>query len=186
MNKEYINLNNDTYAVTNEKGRIKLIKTNDEPDKVLNIQNLIEEKQNEKNSIESQKSKKARKLLIKILIEVLINVSTIAGFVCSFPNVKELLCLIGLNVCFRVISDQIMGSKKEINNALKDLNGNALILKELIENLQEEERNLERDYEYKEVKSYENYLHSTEENTLEKPMVRKLRLNKPGKCENWF
>ena len=48
--------------------------------------------------------------------------------------------------------------------------------KELIENLQEEERNLERDYEYKEVKSYENYLHTTEENTLSKPMVRKLIL----------
>ena len=128
------------------------------------------------------------KILLAKLDEIMneFNVSTIVGFVCSFPNVKELLCLIGLNVCFRVISDQIMGSKKEINNALKDLNGNALILKELIENLQEEERNLERDYEYKEVKSYENYLHSTEENTLEKPMVRKLRLNKPGKCENWF
>ena len=38
------------------------------------------------------------------------------------------------------------------------------------------ERNLERDYEYKEVKSYENYLHATEENTLSKPMVRKLIL----------
>ena len=176
MNKEYINLNNNTYAVTNENGNLKVIKTNDEPDMVLKLQNLIEEKQNEKDDIESQKSKKARKLLIKILIEVLINVMTITGFVCTFPNAKNILCFIGLNVCFKVMSDQIMGSKKEINEKIKDLNGNSLILKELIENLQEEERNLERDYEYKEVKSYENYLHPTEENTLSKPMVRKLIL----------
>ena len=60
-------------------------------------------------------------------------------------------------------------------NSLKIKNLN-FQLKELIENLQEEERNLERDYEYKEVKSYENYLHATEENTLAKPMVRKLIL----------
>lgn len=176
MNKEYINLNNNTYAVTNENGNLKVIKTNDEPDMVLKLQNLIEEKQNEKKDIESQKSKKARKLLIKILIEVLINVMTITGFVCTFPNVKNILCFIGLNVCFKVISDQIMGSKKEINEKINDLNGSALILKELIENLQEEEKKLERDYEYKEVKSYENYLHATEENTLSKPMVRKLIL----------
>jgi hypothetical protein len=170
MNKEYINLNENTYAVTNENGNLKVIKTNDEPDMVLKLQNLIEEKQNEKKDIESQKSKKTRKLLIKILIEVLINVMTITGFVCTFPNVKNILCFIGLNVCFKVIS------KKEINEKINDLNGSALILKELIENLQEEERNLERDYEYKEVKSYENYLHATEENTLSKPMVRKLIL----------
>lgn len=176
MNKEYINLNNNTYAVTNEDGNIKVIKTNDEPDMVLKLQNLIEEKQNEKNAIEGQKSKKAKKLLIKVLIEILIDLSTIVGFVFTFPNVKELLCFIGLNVCFRVISDQILGSKKEINEDIKDLNGNSLILKELIENLQEEEKNLERDYEYKEVKLYENYLHTTEDNTLEKPMVRKLTL----------
>lgn len=176
MNKEYINLNNNTYAVTNEDGNIKVIKTNDEPDMVLKLQNLIEEKQNEKNAIEGQKSKKTKKLLIKVLIEILIDLSTIVGFVFTFPNVKELLCFIGLNVCFRVISDQILGSKKEINEDIKDLNGNSLILKELIENLQEEEKNLERDYEYKEVKSYENYLHTTEDNTLEKPMVRKLTL----------
>jgi hypothetical protein len=107
---------------------------------------------------------------------MLINTATIVGFVCTFPNIKELLCFIGLNVCFKVMSDQILGSKKEINEKIKDLNGNSLFLKELIENLQEEERNLERDYEYKEVKSYENYLHATEENTLSKPMVRKLIL----------
>lgn len=176
MNKEYINLNENTYAVTNENGNLRVIKTNDEPDMVLKLQNLIEEKQNEKDDIESQKSKKARKLLIKILIEVLINVMTITGFVCTFPNAKNILCFIGLNVCFKVMSDQIMGSKKEINEKIKDLNGNSLILKELIENLQEEERALERDYEYKEIKSYENYLHPTEENTLSKPMVRKLIL----------
>ena len=176
MNKEYINLNNNTYAVTNEDGNIKVIKTNDEPDMVLKLQNLIEEKQNEKNAIEGQKSKKTKKLLIKVLIEILIDLSTIVGFVFTFPNVKELLCFTGLNICFRVISDQILGSKKEIDEDIKDLNGNSLILKELIENLQEEEKNLERDYEYKEVKSYENYLHSTEDNTLEKPMVRKLTL----------
>ena len=107
---------------------------------------------------------------------MLINIATIVGFVCTFPNIKELLCFIGLNVCFKVMSDQILGSKKEINVQIKDLNGNSLFLKELIENLQEEERNLERDYEYKEIKSYENYLHATEENTLSKPMVRKLIL----------
>ena len=143
---------------------------------VLKLQNLIEEKQNEKEDIEKQKSKKARKLYIKVLIEMLINTATIVGFVCTFPNIKELLCFIGLNVCFKFMSDQILGSKKEINVKIKDLNGNSLFLKELIENLQEEERNLERDYEYKEVKSYENYLHATEENTLSKPMVRKLIL----------
>lgn len=176
MNKEYINLNNNTYAVTNEDGNIKVIKTNDEPDMVLKLQNLIEEKQNEKNAIEGQKSKKTKKLLIKVLIEILIDLSTIVGFVCTFLHVKELLCFIGLNICFKVISDQILGSKKEIDEDIKDLNGNSLILKELIENLQEEEKNLERDYEYKEVKSYENYLHTTEDNTLEKPMVRKLTL----------
>ena len=107
---------------------------------------------------------------------MLINIATIVCFVSSIPNIKELLCFIGLNVCFKVMSDQILGSKKEINEKIKDLNGNSLILKELIENLQEEERNLERDYEYKEIKSYENYLHTTEENTLSKPMVRKLIL----------
>lgn len=176
MNKEYINLNENTYAVTNENGNLKVIKTNDEPDMVLKLQNLIEEKQNEKDDIEKQKSKKVRKLLIKVLIEMLINIATIVGFVCTFPNIKELLCFIGLNVCFKVMSDQILGSKKEINEKIKDLNGNSLFLKELIENLQEEERNLERDYEYKEIKSYENYLHTTEENTLSKPMVRKLIL----------
>lgn len=53
MNKEYINLNNNTYAVTNENGNLKVIKTNDEPDMVLKLQNLIEEKQNEKKDIES-------------------------------------------------------------------------------------------------------------------------------------
>ena len=90
MNKEYINLNENTYAVTNENGNLKVIKTNDEPDMVLKLQNLIEEKQNEKDDIEKQKSKKVRKLLIKVLIEMLINIATIVGFVCTFPNIKEL------------------------------------------------------------------------------------------------
>ena len=58
MNKEYINLNENTYAVTNENGNLKVIKTNDEPDMVLKLQNLIEEKQNEKDDIEKQKIKK--------------------------------------------------------------------------------------------------------------------------------
>ena len=40
MNKEYINLNENTYAVTNENGNLKVIKTNDEPDMVLKLQNL--------------------------------------------------------------------------------------------------------------------------------------------------
>ena len=44
MNKEYINLNENTYAVTNENGNLQVIKTNDEPDMVLKLQNLIEEK----------------------------------------------------------------------------------------------------------------------------------------------
>lgn len=88
MNKEYINLNENTYAVTNENGNLKVIKTNDEPDMVLKLQNLIEEKQNEKDDIEKQKSKKTRKLLIKILIEMFINTATIVGFVCTFPNIK--------------------------------------------------------------------------------------------------
>lgn len=52
MNKEYINLNENTYAVTNGNGNLKVIKTNDEPDMVLKLQNLIEEKQNEKDDIE--------------------------------------------------------------------------------------------------------------------------------------
>ncbi len=94
--------------------------------------------------LKSKKLKKTRKLLIKILIEMLINTATIVGFVCTFPNIKELLCFIGLNVCFKVMSDQILGSKKEINEKIKDLNGNSLFLKELIENLQEEEKNLEK------------------------------------------
>ena len=135
MNKEYINLNENTYAVTNENGNLKVIKTNDEPDMVLKLQNLIEEKQNEKDDIEKQKSKKVSKLYIKVLIEMLINIATIVGFVCTFPNIKELLCFIGLNVCFKVMSDQILGSKKEINEKIQDLNGNSLFLKELIENL---------------------------------------------------
>lgn len=176
MNKEYINLNENTYAVTNEDGNIKVIKTNDEPDMVLKLQNLIEEKETNRKDLEFICEKKKKKLLIKILTEVLIDLSTISGFVFTFPNVKELLCFIGLNVCFKVMSTQILGSKKEINEKIKDLNGNVLILKEKIENLQKEERDLERDYEYKEVKSYENYLHTTEDNTLEKPMVRKLTL----------
>ena len=90
MNKEYINLNENTYAVTNENGNLKVIKTNDEPDMVLKLQNLIEEKQNEKDDIEKQKSKKVSKLYIKVLIEMLINIATIVGFVCTFPNIKEL------------------------------------------------------------------------------------------------
>ncbi len=65
MNKEYINLNENTYAVTNENGNLKVIKTNDEPDMVLKLQNLIEEKQNEKDDIEKQKIKKNKETFNK-------------------------------------------------------------------------------------------------------------------------
>ena len=71
MNKEYINLNENTYAVTNENGNLKVIKTNDEPDMVLKLQNLIEEKQNEKDDIEKQKIKRPQAATIRKLAEAL-------------------------------------------------------------------------------------------------------------------
>ena len=47
---------------------------------------------------------------------------------------------------FDKLKQGLSKTKDSINEKINDLNGSALILKELIENLQEEEKKLERDY----------------------------------------
>ena len=39
MNIEFVNLNNNIYAVSNEEGQIKLIQSKDNPEVYLNMQN---------------------------------------------------------------------------------------------------------------------------------------------------
>ena len=44
MNIEFVNLNNNIYAVSNEEGQIKLIQSKDNPEVYLNIQNELDDK----------------------------------------------------------------------------------------------------------------------------------------------
>ena len=48
MNIEFVNLNNNMYAVSNEEGQIKLIQSKDNPEVYLNMQNELDDKYHKK------------------------------------------------------------------------------------------------------------------------------------------
>ena len=178
MNVEYINLNNNLYAVTNENGQINVIKSNIDPEKLLNLQNELESKINEKDYLSIKEENDLRFLFIRGLLQTLLNVILTINAIICISNIPIALSLISIGVLTKIISNCLFGSNKKINEQINLLDAQIIELKEEIKSLEEEIKELERKNEYRNICNYERYLKENEEKVLEKPYVRKLSLKR--------
>lgn len=176
MNKEYINLNENTYAVTNEDGNIKMIKCTDDPENMLKLQNMLEEKQKELESLSYFIAKKDINKFIRLYLNLIITLITVFGVFLTLSNLTAALCVIGLNICANVTLNELIGSIGKLKKQITEATGKSLIIQEEKETLEKEYESLSKMVEYKEVYNYERYLNKNKDVSIEKPMVRKLTL----------
>lgn len=176
MNKEYVNLNDNIYAVTNENGNIKMIKCSCDPENMLKLQNMLEEKQKELESLSYFIAKKDIHSFIRTYLNIIITFFTICGVFLTFSNLTAVLCVLGLNVCANITLNELIGSIGKLKKQINEATGKSLIILEEKEILEKEYESLSKMVEYKEVYNYERYLDKNKDVSMEKPMVRKLTL----------
>ncbi|MGN1379696.1 MAG: hypothetical protein ACI4XR_04830 [Bacilli bacterium] len=178
MNVEYLNLNNNLYAVTNEDGQINVIKSVNDPERLLNLYNNLERKISEKNNLYLKIEKKNKFLLIKDLLQILFSIILILNLIINFYNIPILLLLISLWILTNIILNCLLETDKKNIEQVDLLTEQIHQIEDEINNILYNIHKLTRENEYQYMGNYERYLKENDEKTLEKSYVRKLSLKR--------
>ena len=161
MNKEYFNIKNNLYGVTNEEGNITVINSNTDPEEYLTKKNEIEHLMNLQES--NYKTLKYIKSIFKTKTISLIALPLVCSIVFLRPSdltlINEIILYLGVTslggavIC--ITSGMTYKKMKEYTKFLKE---KSIEVPHEIDLLKEEVKTLEKNIEYKEVvtKDYSN------------------------------
>lgn len=161
MNKEYFNIENNLYGVTNEEGNITVINSNADPEEYLTKQNEIEHLMNLQEN--NYKTLKYIKSIFKTKTISLIALPLVCSIVFLRPSdltlINEIILYLGVTslggavIC--ITSGMTYKKMKEYTKFLKE---KSIEIPHEIDLLKEEVKTLEKNIEYKEVvtKDYSN------------------------------
>lgn len=178
MNIEFVNLNNNMYAVSNEEGQIKLIQTKDNPESYLNMQNELDDKYHKRILLLNQINRLSYISLFKKIINKITNIFILINTVLCFLNFEYHISIIGITVLFKMIIDNLMGTNNELKNKKIYLKESYDLNEKEILSLEENIRKLKLELDYKQIHNYNDKLNYENSKSIEKPYVRKLSLKR--------
>lgn len=178
MNIEFVNLNNNIYAVSNEEGQIKLIQSKDNPEVYLNMQNELDDKYHKQVLLINQINKLSYISLFKKIINKITNIFILINAILCFINIKYHISIIAITVLFKIIIDNLIGTNDEIKNKKIYLKESYDLNEKEILSLEENIRKLKLELDYQQVHNYNDKLNYENSKSIEKPYVRKLSLKR--------
>ena len=177
MNIEFVNLNNNMYAVSNEEGQIKLIQSKDNPEVYLNMQNELDDKYHKKVLLINQINKLSYISLFKKIINKITNIFILINAILCFINI-EYISIIAIIVLFKIIIDNLIGTNNELKNKKIYFKESYDLNEKDILSLEENIRKLKLELDYQQVHNYNDKLNYENSKSIEKPYVRKLSLKR--------
>ena len=177
MNIEFVNLNNNMYAVSNEEGQIKLIQSKDNPEVYLNMQNELDDKYHKKVLLINQINKLSYISLFKKIINKITNIFILINAILCFINI-EYISIIAIIVLFKIIIDNLIGTNNELKNKKIYFKESYDLNEKEILSLEENIRKLKLELDYQQVHNYNDKLNYENSKSIEKPYVRKLSLKR--------
>ena len=177
MNIEFVNLNNNMYAVSNEEGQIKLIQSKDNPEVYLNMQNELDDKYHKKVLLINQINKLSYISLFKKIINKITNIFILINAILCFINI-EYISIIAITILFKIIIDNLIGTNDELKNKKIYFKESYDLNEKEILSLEENIRKLKLELDYQQVHNYNDKLNYENSKSIEKPYVRKLSLKR--------
>lgn len=177
MNIEFVNLNNNIYAVSNEEGQIKLIQSKDNPEVYLNMQNELDDKYHKQVLLINQINKLSYISLFKKIINKITNIFILINAILCFINI-EYISIIAIIVLFKIIIDNLIGTNDELKNKKIYFKESYDLNEKEILSLEENIRKLKLELDYQQVHNYNDKLNYENSKSIEKPYVRKLSLKR--------